>query len=179
MFWVFKLSFVVKILAFFDLATLWAILWKTWRFFSNCLVTLIHTYKLYRWRRDNFWRLPESREPRRWQDTSERRGRCRERSPEVKFRARHAEAATRNEPSGRATPIGDRKRVKVVRRRLRRCRRQHLRPLRRRLLDRPRRRSENKRRQAWGQWVGHKLELSCNLGVIKFSYTNEKLYLAQ
>ncbi len=33
MFWVFKLSFVVDILAFFDLATFWAILWKIWRIF--------------------------------------------------------------------------------------------------------------------------------------------------
>ncbi len=40
MFWIFKLSFVVDILAFFDLATFWAILWKFWHFFSNLLVTL-------------------------------------------------------------------------------------------------------------------------------------------
>jgi len=40
MFWTFKLSFVVDILAFFDLATFWAILWKKWQFFFNLLVTL-------------------------------------------------------------------------------------------------------------------------------------------
>jgi hypothetical protein len=33
MFWVFKLSFVVNILAFFDLATFWAIFKKIWLFF--------------------------------------------------------------------------------------------------------------------------------------------------
>jgi hypothetical protein len=33
MFWVFKLSFVVDILAFFDLATFWAILEEIWQFF--------------------------------------------------------------------------------------------------------------------------------------------------
>jgi hypothetical protein len=33
MFWVFKLSFVVDILAIFDLATFWAILLKIWQFF--------------------------------------------------------------------------------------------------------------------------------------------------
>ncbi len=40
MFWTFKLSFVVDILAFFDLATFWAILWKIWLFVSNLLVAL-------------------------------------------------------------------------------------------------------------------------------------------
>jgi hypothetical protein len=34
MFWVFKLSFVVDILDFFDLATFWAILLKIGKFFS-------------------------------------------------------------------------------------------------------------------------------------------------
>ncbi len=43
MFWVFKLSFVVDIWDFFDLATIWANLWKIWQFFSNHLVTLIDT----------------------------------------------------------------------------------------------------------------------------------------
>ncbi len=33
MFWVFKFSFVVDILAFFGLATFWAILWKIWQIF--------------------------------------------------------------------------------------------------------------------------------------------------
>jgi hypothetical protein len=41
MFWVFKLSFVVDILAFFDLATFWAILEEIWHFFSYHLVTLL------------------------------------------------------------------------------------------------------------------------------------------
>ncbi len=41
MFWAFKLRFVADILAFFDLATFWAILWKIWLFFLNLLVTLM------------------------------------------------------------------------------------------------------------------------------------------
>jgi hypothetical protein len=40
MFSTFKLSFVVYIMAFFDLATFWAILQKIGQFFSNLLVTL-------------------------------------------------------------------------------------------------------------------------------------------
>jgi len=34
MFLAFKLSFVVDILAFFDLATFWAIILKKWQFFN-------------------------------------------------------------------------------------------------------------------------------------------------
>jgi hypothetical protein len=40
MFWVFKLSFAVDILAFFGLATFGPIFKKLGNFFSNCLVTL-------------------------------------------------------------------------------------------------------------------------------------------
>jgi hypothetical protein len=45
MFWAFKLSFVVDILVFFDLATFWAIFEKFGKFFSNLLVTLLATLK--------------------------------------------------------------------------------------------------------------------------------------
>jgi hypothetical protein len=41
MFWAFKLDFVIDILAFFDLATFWAIFGKIWLFFSYLLVTLM------------------------------------------------------------------------------------------------------------------------------------------
>jgi hypothetical protein len=44
MFLVFKLSFVVDILALFDLVTLGYSLKKLANFFSNCLVTLSCTY---------------------------------------------------------------------------------------------------------------------------------------
>jgi len=40
MFWAFKLSFVVDILAFFGLATFWPIFEKFSNIFSNHLVTL-------------------------------------------------------------------------------------------------------------------------------------------
>jgi hypothetical protein len=40
----YKLSFIVDILAFFDMATFWAILQKIWQFFSNLLVTLLASY---------------------------------------------------------------------------------------------------------------------------------------
>jgi hypothetical protein len=42
MFWAFKMSFGVDILAFFDLATFWAVFLKNLAtFFSNLLVTLV------------------------------------------------------------------------------------------------------------------------------------------
>ncbi len=40
MFWVFKLSFVVDILAFFDLATFWAIFQQIWRIFFLIISSL-------------------------------------------------------------------------------------------------------------------------------------------
>jgi hypothetical protein len=43
MFLVFKMSFVVDILAFFDLATFWALFKKFGNFFSYHLVTLLPT----------------------------------------------------------------------------------------------------------------------------------------
>jgi hypothetical protein len=45
MFWIFKLSFVVDILACFDLATFWATFKKFGDFFSYHLVTLLTTEK--------------------------------------------------------------------------------------------------------------------------------------
>jgi hypothetical protein len=50
MFWNFKLSFVVDILAFFDLATFKAILWKIWCFFLSSG----HTGYCF-WKRKKFW----------------------------------------------------------------------------------------------------------------------------
>jgi hypothetical protein len=50
MFWVFKLSFAVDILAFFDLVTFWGYsLKKFGKFFSNRLVTLTMTFSADRW----------------------------------------------------------------------------------------------------------------------------------
>jgi len=43
MFWAFKLSFVVDILAFFGLKTVWATFEKLGNFFSNLKVTLLTT----------------------------------------------------------------------------------------------------------------------------------------
>jgi len=47
MFWVFKLSFAVDILAFFGLATFGPIFEKLGNFFSNCLDTLEQTKTFY------------------------------------------------------------------------------------------------------------------------------------
>jgi hypothetical protein len=46
MFWFFKLSFVVDILAFFDLATFWAILKKNWQIF---FLSSVHSVEQKAW----------------------------------------------------------------------------------------------------------------------------------